>query len=58
LTHFLAVLGLAALCAVWVLVQLKGGGQARGAQGECGACSHERECKEDSSADCPDGPRQ
>jgi hypothetical protein len=45
-THVFAVLGLGALCAVWVLLQLKGGEQAHGSQGECGACSHERECKD------------
>jgi len=57
-TYVLAVLGLGALCAVWVLLQLQGGEQAHGAQGECGACSHERECKDDPATDCADGPRR
>jgi len=57
LTYVLAVLGLGALCAGWVLLQLKAGGTARGAQGECGACSHERECKEEPSAGCSEDER-
>ena len=51
MSYVFAVLGLGALCAAWVLLQLKSGEQAHGAQGECGACSHERECKEEASAD-------
>jgi len=56
-THLFAVLGLGALCALWVVLQLKAGEQAHGAQGECGACSRERECKDErSSAGCTEDP--
>ena len=43
--HVIAVLGLALLCGVWVLVQLASGEKAHGAEGDCGACSHEKECE-------------
>ena len=42
--HLLAVLGLAALCGLWVALQLFAGEKAPGADGECGACSHKRDC--------------
>ena len=42
--HLLAILGLAALCGLWVALQIVLGEKAHGAQGECGACSHKRDC--------------
>ena len=42
--HLAAVLGLAVLCGLWVALQLVSGERARGAQGECGACSNKHEC--------------
>ena len=42
--HLIAVLGLAVLCGLWVLLQLHSGERAKGAQGECGACSHKHDC--------------
>jgi hypothetical protein len=45
MVHVLAVLGLGLLCALWVVLQLKAGDKAPGAEGRCGACSEREKCE-------------
>ena len=52
MTHLVAILGLSALCAVWVLLQRAADEPARGVTGECGACAERKAC----SDQCDGGP--
>jgi hypothetical protein len=44
-THLAAVIALALLCGLWMLLQLYGGAESRGATGECAACASKRDCE-------------
>ena len=51
--HLLAVIALALLCGLWMLLQLYGGAESKGAAGECAACASKRECeKTDAAGSC------
>ena len=45
-THVAAVIALALLCGLWMLLQLYGGSESKGAAGECAACASRRDCEQ------------
>jgi hypothetical protein len=49
-THVIAVIALALLCGLWMLLQLHGGTESKGASGECAACASKRDCERDGVA--------
>jgi hypothetical protein len=48
MVHVLAVLGLAALCGLWVVLQRAAGNDdSDGGAGRCGACAEKERCGEE-----------
>jgi hypothetical protein len=47
MVHIAAVIALALLCGLWMLLQILGGGESRGASGDCAACAAKRDCEKE-----------